>query len=786
MTRSVRFALALALAAAPALRAQTSEPLTVDTLTSLASLSRLWPLGSLSPDGRFLAYTFRAGSSPASKEGGGSYSKTGLMPDYATGTDVWFVDTQSGATERVTDGKGAVEEPVFSPDGRQVAFYADRDGLARIWVWNRETKKLRRVTDAIVRPSFFGGAYLKWTPDGRSLIALLLPSGMTVAQADARSVGASRPAAGDPTVVPGSTVIVRRSAARAPTPQAAAARTPETPAEPDTSHLFAVMESDVALVDVASGAIRRLGSGKAVFWYGPSPDGKWIAFAHQSGRFPSTEQTLYDIEVAPAAGGAARVVSRFTKADYGFCTWSPDSTRLAYVAAGKPSSGDVHVVDVAAGKDGNVATGNRPDLGDQADLKAFWTPDGRALLVAGLGRLWSVPSSGGEMTGLTAAGGDREIVQIVANAATNAAWSADGGATVTAVVRDPVGKNMGFARVAVAGGAVTRLRDEAKRYGGSYSPPITSSDGRLVVWSVEDARHPPDLWGSAGDFAAARQLTHLNPQIEKLRLGTSRLVDYLGTDGKPLHGALLLPADYREGQRVPLIVRPYPGPYTHSNNVNRFGLEGATEISNMQMFATRGYAVLYPETPQRLGTPMRDLMDGIHAAVNRVIDIGIADHDRLGVIGQSYGGYTTISVVVQTNRFRAAVMCAGLGDLFSYYGALDETGGDGTSWSEAGQGLMGGTPWEQRQRYFENSPIFLLDRVTTPLLIIHGNKDRAVPIEQANEVFVGLRRLGREVEFRQYVGEEHVPEGRENLIDFWNAVLHWFDKYVKNAAPSKT
>jgi dipeptidyl aminopeptidase/acylaminoacyl peptidase len=787
---AIAFFLSFAARVSPA--ADGAGPLTVDALTSLSSLSRLWPIGSLSADGRSLAYTFRAGSSAASAEGGGPYEKSGLMPDYATGTDVWIADTRTGAAERVTDGKGAVEEPAISPDGNRVAFFSDRDGVGHIWVWSRDTRSLRRVSDAVVRPSFFGGAHLRWTPDGRSLIALVLPEGMTVEQANARGGAPAAKAENDPTVVPGSTVVVRRSAARPPAKEKEASGPPAAGApsegekktdDMDTSHLFAVMESDVAVVDVASGRVRRVAGGKAVFWFAPSPDGKWVAFSHQSGRRPSKQEVFYDIEAAPLAGGGgtARTLARFTRADYGYCTWSPDSTRIAYVAEGGGESGDVHVVDAASAADRLVSTGSHPGFGEQADLKAFWTPDGRALLVAAVGRLWTVPSAGGPLAPVTVEKADREVVQVIADAGTNIAWSGDGGRTVTAVVRDPVAKNMGFARIALADGRAERLRDEPKRYGGSYSPPITSGDGSLVVWSAEDAQHPPDLWGASGNLASARQLTHLNPQIEKLELGKSRVIEYRGIDGKPLRGALLLPAGYREGERVPLIVRPYPGPYTHSDAVNRFGLEGSTDISNMQMFATRGYAVLSPEIPQRLGTPMRDLMEGIHVAVNRVIDLGIADPNRLGIIGQSYGGYTTISVVVQTDRFKAAVMCAGLGDLFSYYGNLDASGADSSSWAEAGQGLMGGTPWEHRQRYFENSPIFLLDRVTTPVLILHGNKDRAVPITQANEVFVGLRRLGREVEFREYAGEEHVPEGRENLIDFWNAVLRWFDKYVKNA-----
>ena len=304
--------------------------------------------------------------------------------------------------------------------------------------------------------------------------------------------------------------------------------------------------------------------------------------------------------------------------------------------------------------------------------------------------------------------------------------------------------------------------------GSSSGPPRTRNTHR-----ISGARHRIS--------ASPRPLSHLNPEIEKLKLGSSRVIDYLGADGTPLRGALLLPSDFRQGVRVPLVVRPYPGPFQHSDDVNRFGLEGATEISNMQMFATRGYAVLYPETPQRLGTPMNDLVDGVNAAVNRVIELGIADPERLAVFGQSYGGYSTISIITQTTRFKAAAMSAGLADLISYYGHLGDHGGDGSSWSEAGQGLMGGTPWEFKNRYLENSPIFYLDRVQTPLLILHGNRDGAVPIAQAEEVFVGLRRLGREVEYRKYVGEEHAPEGRENLIDYWNAVLRWFDRYVKNA-----
>jgi dipeptidyl aminopeptidase/acylaminoacyl peptidase len=104
----------------------------------------------------------------------------------------------------------------------------------------------------------------------------------------------------------------------------------------------------------------------------------------------------------------------------------------------------------------------------------------------------------------------------------------------------------------------------------------------------------------------------------------------------------------------------------------------------------------------------------------------------------------------------------------------------GIGWSETGQGLMGGTPWQYPDRYVENSPITHLDRVRTPLLIVHGADDETVPVWQSDAVFVGLRRLGREVEYRKYAGEGHVISSFENLADLWTSIIGWFDTHLKS------
>jgi len=182
-----------------------------------------------------------------------------------------------------------------------------------------------------------------------------------------------------------------------------------------------------------------------------------------------------------------------------------------------------------------------------------------------------------------------------------------------------------------------------------------------------------------------------------------------------------------------------------------------------------------------------DLLKAVLPGVDRVVELGIADPARLGLMGHSFGGYNTIALLTETTRFKAAVMSAGLADLVADYGQLNS---DGTSYGisviEHGQFLMNATPWEHAERYLENSPILHLDRVSTPLLIVHGTEDSAVRPNLADEVFVGLRRLGREVVYAKYIGEEHHQEQWRfaNQLDYWTRVLTWFDDHLGQPSTS--
>jgi len=224
-----------------------------------------------------------------------------------------------------------------------------------------------------------------------------------------------------------------------------------------------------------------------------------------------------------------------------------------------------------------------------------------------------------------------------------------------------------------------------------------------------------------------------------------------------------------------------------SNAVNRFGLYG-TGAENCQLLSTRGYAVLFPDTPLRTGSPVEDLARTVMPAVDKAIELGIADPHRIGVMGHSYGGYSTLSLIVQTHRFKAAVDSAGAGNLLNMYSQMREDGSAfGINWAEKGQGLMGGSPWEFRERYIENSPAFFLDRVETPLLILQGESDQTTPPFATAEVFVDLRRLGKEAVYARYPGEDHDPNGwtRAHRLDYVNRIVAWFDKYLRVQEGSK-
>lgn len=744
---------------------------------------------SMSADGEWVAYTIADNSKRKSygEKRYQFYTPTGAFEE-ALGCDVWISNSRTHETRNLTEGKGTSWDPVWSPDGRDLAFYSDRSGVAHLWLWERATGQMRQLGNDVVRP-FFNFQVPRWTPDSAHLLVRTLADGMTVEGEAERQYGPKVKADAARVKDENATTV---SVLSFDPKQTQSAEKPKV-AQAEVPGWMQRYETDLTLVDVRSGASDHLVKGERPLGYWISPDGTMVAWTHMKDVVANTQQTRYDLRVLKLADRAARTVVEGFDQEYGISvSWSPDSKSLAYTTAGPLAKGDAYMVAAQGGEPVLLTPGEHPLFSD--DHRApLWDAKGEYVYFAstesytrrGQASVWRSTVAHPELKSFVEIPG-YVITEVIAPAAGGRIWSSDGGASMVVVAREQETKRQAFYKVDLATGSASKLYEANQYFGGDFALRMdVSSTAKSFAFVAQEAQHPEDVWVNGGDLRTPVRISTVNKSEEGIAFGASRIIDYNSIDGEHLHGALLLPVNYEVGKKYPMIVDPYGGSF-RSSSVFRFGLSGAG-VENLQILATHGYAVLLPDTPIHTNNPMSEIMKTVIPAVDRVVEMGIADPDRLGIMGHSYGGYSTLSVIVQSTRFKAAVDSAGPGDLVSDYGIMDEKGVTfAVGWAETGQGKMGGTPWQYRDRYIENSPLFYLDRVQTPLLIIHGGLDTTVPHQQAEEVFVGLRRLGKEVTYALYAGEDHWEGtwGLANATDYWGRVIDWFDGHLKTAAAS--
>jgi len=299
----------------------------------------------------------------------------------------------------------------------------------------------------------------------------------------------------------------------------------------------------------------------------------------------------------------------------------------------------------------------------------------------------------------------------------------------------------------------------------------------------------------AGNANESITLISLNRQFDAIAKPQYRTIQYQTAEGKQLYGALLLPYGYTAGRRYPLIVSVYGGSVPPTGNwANAY--KGRI-YPDPFILSGHGYAVLIPSIPLApMGVqsdPMLELNKGVEPAIDKVVEMGIADPARIGVVGHSYGGYTVYGLVTQTGRFKAAVGMSGYTDLFSMYGRVDPryrfSDAANPLWGpftvEGLQPRMGVPPWKDLERYVRNSPYLHADKVTTPLLMIHGDLE-SLPLSEAEQFFVALNRLGRRAKLVRYLGEGHTYESPGNVLDMYEHIFNWFDEFLLNRQPNQS
>ena len=762
--------------------AQTTDSLSLGAALSQPSFLDYSPV-SMSPDGHAVAYTVCAASRLNSDTLIDGYTRTGASGS-AVGCEAWIADVHGNKAVRLNSGPGVnAWAPQWSPDRLKVAYYCDAKGVARLWIWDSPTRTSHSVSDAIVRP-YTPLEIPRWLPDSRAVVTRILPYGTTLAASrnEQHLSGMSWDTTGR---VPGSTTVLYRTDS---TWRAGSRVIPSTVSLPESFYV-----GDLALIRVATGKVRVLAHGYRPFAYWVSPDGRFVAFTSMHGITNGTatiadyRDDLMVVSITDNPSSSPRLIAdRAVISLYGTeVAWSPRGSALAFAIAEPDGTESYNVLQTGNWSTRHYST---PDSirrwlrtpGGAQPLR--WDSAGQRLLIASDSGMAQLEMESNSFRIVGRPPHSTSIVSFIGPSIVSTSWE-DGGRGWVVESRNDSTKRMGFARIDAHTGVWTQVTDDEQFMGSrQFTIGDVSANGRTLVYATEGAVNPTDLWITDTSLTHARRLTDVAPSLDGGSFGKTKLVHWQSAMGEPVSGALLLPSGYTPGHRYPLIVYPYPLDY-RSNNVFRFGLEG-TGTENMQLFATRGFAVLAPDAPIRVSDQMRSLANVIVPGADQIVAMGIADSARIGVIGHSWGGYTVLALLVQTHRFKAAIMRGGYGDLFADYGDMQSTG------STFGQlrleSWLGATPWQDLARYIDNSPIFRLDRVATPLLIIEGGAETTVPPHEAAEVFVDLRRLGKEVEYALYGGENHGEIGWRyaNQQDYLVRTIHWFQRFLEDARPN--
>ena len=457
--------------------------------------------------------------------------------------------------------------------------------------------------------------------------------------------------------------------------------------------------------------------------------------------------------------------------DEGMPEWSPDGSLIVFSSKqqkdpDRTDNWDVYVIAPTPGATARQLTHNDLDDDDpQWESRAVWSPDSKeiaflqggpdSLIYFALQRLAVVPAAGGPV---------RVISRALDRSFVHPAWSSDG-KWIYAQLEDD--GSMILARVARDGSTIQRSLD------GRRSVAAVTTGGSHVAIVQSTVTHPDELFAVFGANAdSARQIGDANPWLREIQLADQEPITTKSTDGTVVHGFLMRPVSYRSGERVPTLLRLHGGPVSQWEN--------GFELS-WQMFAAHGYAVvgMNPRGSSGRGfewakaifanwgeKDLQDVLSGVDYAVAH----GIADPQRLGVGGWSYGGELTDYVIASDTRFKAAIAGAGIGNVLAGFGTDQYV-------REYTQEL--GLPWKHLDSWLRVSYPFLhADRIVTPTLFMVGDQDFNVPLQNSEQMYQALRSLGVETQLVIYPGQYHGLTRPSFLADRLQRYLDWYGAHL--------
>ncbi|THD69287.1 S9 family peptidase [Robertkochia marina] len=405
---------------------------------------------------------------------------------------------------------------------------------------------------------------------------------------------------------------------------------------------------------------------------------------------------------------------------------------------------------------------------------AGFTKDDKALLLYDRYDIWSFDPSTGEATRLTQ-GRENKIVYRYVELDDDQDYI-DTNEKALLTVFNETDKSGGYAHFDFKTKSLTDLIGGPYR----YSTPRKAEKANTLLFTRESFQEFPDLRVADANFSNVTRISDANPQQSEYNWGTIELVNWTSLDGIELTGMLVKPENFDPNKKYPLLVNFYE---KSSDGLHRHRAPRAERSSlNYSFYTSRGYVIFNPDVHYRTGYPGESAFNCVIPGVTALIEKGFIDKDNIGVQGHSWGGYQIAYLVTKTDIFKAAESGAPVPNMISAYGGIRWWTGLSRQFQyEHTQSRIGGTPWEYPQRYIENSPIYNLDKVNTPLLIMHNDADGHVPWYQGIEFFTGLRRLGKPSWFLNYNGEPHWPLKLQNRKDFNIRMAQFFDHYLKGA-----
>jgi dipeptidyl aminopeptidase/acylaminoacyl peptidase len=463
--------------------------------------------------------------------------------------------------------------------------------------------------------------------------------------------------------------------------------------------------------------------------------------------------------------------------------FSPDGATISFTAVPTTKADDGSLSDIYLVKSDGTGTPWKLHQNEGPDSGARWSPDGRWISFSsresagGLPRFQRLyvipaPSAQGAQPKQLAANFDGPIPPVIWAKDSSTLFFAGMARTSSQVFSVPAAG--GDAKVVTSGeGVITSY---------SISASAAGAPGKLA-FTRSSLEEVSDVFVSELKGFKALKLTDHNPQLRQIALGRGEVFRWKSKDGMEIEGILILPVGYQAGRKYPTFANIHGGPsgvWTQSFP--------ASYGNYAHVLAGKGWVIFLPNVRGSSGygekflvANVRDWGGGdfvdIQTGLDELVKRGIADPDRLGQSGWSYGGYMTAWTLTQTNRFKAVMVGAGLTNMFSMYSTNDL--------QRVLEGYFGGQPWDDVQAYSRASAMTFIKKARTPTLIMHGQNDQRVPIGQAQELYMGLRKNNIPVSLVFYPREGHGLQEPRHQLDKMNRESAWFAKYVLGAEKEK-